>query len=60
MRKFFVLFYIPLHLKFENTGSFLDLMSSSPASFFVPTLDIDLVWHTHQLMATNVRPYTTS
>ncbi len=26
-------------------------MSSSPASFFVPTLDIDLVWHTHQLMA---------
>ena len=29
---------------------FLDLMSSSPASFFVPTLDIDLVWHTHQLM----------
>jgi hypothetical protein len=31
--------------------SFLDLMSSSPASFFVPTLDIDLVWHTHQLMS---------
>ncbi|KAK7035892.1 hypothetical protein R3P38DRAFT_3484110 [Favolaschia claudopus] len=31
--------------------AFLDLMSSSPASFFVPTLDIDLVWHTHQLMA---------
>ncbi|KAF8165958.1 hypothetical protein B0H34DRAFT_648995 [Crassisporium funariophilum] len=30
--------------------AFLDLMSSSPASFFVPTLDIDLVWHTHQLM----------
>ncbi|KIM42763.1 hypothetical protein M413DRAFT_123346 [Hebeloma cylindrosporum] len=29
--------------------AFLDLMSSSPASFFVPTLDIDLVWHTHQL-----------
>ncbi|KAJ2912590.1 hypothetical protein MD484_g7831, partial [Candolleomyces efflorescens] len=31
--------------------AFLDLMSSSPASFFVPTLDIDLVWHTHQLMS---------
>ena len=31
-------------------NSFLDLTSSSPASFFVPTLDIDLVWHTHQLM----------
>ncbi|RDB24427.1 hypothetical protein Hypma_008478 [Hypsizygus marmoreus] len=30
--------------------AFLDLMSSSPASFFVPTLDIDLVWHTHQMM----------
>ncbi|KAK6993013.1 hypothetical protein R3P38DRAFT_3079281 [Favolaschia claudopus] len=33
--------------------AFLDLMSSSPASFFVPTLDIDLAWHTHQLMAEN-------
>lgn len=30
---------------------FLDLMASSPESFFVPTLDIDLAWHTHQLMA---------
>lgn len=25
-------------------------MSSSPGDFFVPTLDIDLAWHTHQLM----------
>ncbi|TFK33265.1 hypothetical protein BDQ12DRAFT_738868 [Crucibulum laeve] len=33
--------------------AFLDLLSSSPASFFVPTLDIDLAWHTHQLMAPN-------
>lgn len=24
-------------------------MSSSAGSFFVPTLDIDLAWHTHQL-----------
>ncbi|KAF8658887.1 hypothetical protein AX16_001961 [Volvariella volvacea WC 439] len=31
--------------------AFLDLMWSSPASFFVPTLDIDLAWHTHQLMS---------
>ncbi|KAF7323286.1 hypothetical protein HMN09_00109400 [Mycena chlorophos] len=31
--------------------AFLDLMTFSPASFFVPTLDIDLAWHTHQLMA---------
>ena len=36
------------HLK---KNSFLDLMASSPTSFFVPTLDIDLVWHTHQLMS---------
>ncbi|KAF8215340.1 hypothetical protein K438DRAFT_1749388 [Mycena galopus ATCC 62051] len=33
--------------------AFLDLMSSSPTSFFVPTLDIDLAWHTHQLMASS-------
>ena len=25
-------------------------MKTSPTSFFVPTLDIDLVWHTHQMM----------
>ncbi|KAF8655057.1 hypothetical protein AX16_003258 [Volvariella volvacea WC 439] len=31
--------------------AFLDLIWSSPASFFVPTLDIDLAWHTHQLMS---------
>jgi len=31
--------------------SFLNIMAESPASFFVPTLDIDLGWHTHQLMA---------
>ena len=24
-------------------------MASSPDAFFVPTLDIDLAWHTHQL-----------
>lgn len=30
--------------------AFMDLMTTSPASFFVPTLDIDLVWHTHQLI----------
>ena len=28
---------------------FLDLMTSAPQSFFVPTLDIDLAWHTHQM-----------
>ena len=25
-------------------------MSTSTTTFFVPTLDIDLAWHTHQLM----------
>ncbi|ESK84525.1 hypothetical protein Moror_6144 [Moniliophthora roreri MCA 2997] len=28
---------------------FLDLLHGNPSSFFVPTVDIDLVWHTHQL-----------
>ncbi|KAF9790368.1 hypothetical protein BJ322DRAFT_1168850 [Thelephora terrestris] len=30
--------------------AFLDLISSSPYLFFVPTLDIDIAWHTHQLL----------
>ncbi|KAG5642978.1 hypothetical protein DXG03_001826 [Asterophora parasitica] len=30
--------------------AFLDLMASGSTSFCVPTLDIDLAWHTHQLM----------
>jgi hypothetical protein len=34
----------------HHSISFLNLMTGSPASFFVPTLDIDLAWHTHQLM----------
>ncbi|KAJ7061512.1 hypothetical protein C8F01DRAFT_141769 [Mycena amicta] len=29
--------------------AFMDLMSDSPRLFLVPTLDIDLAWHTHQL-----------
>ncbi|GAA5910114.1 hypothetical protein JCM8208_000960 [Rhodotorula glutinis] len=32
--------------------AFIDLMASSPSSFCVPTLDIDLAWHTHQLKET--------
>lgn len=31
--------------------SFLNLMSSRPTHFLVPTLDIDLAWHTHQLFS---------
>ncbi|KAF8076954.1 hypothetical protein FPV67DRAFT_440215 [Lyophyllum atratum] len=30
--------------------AFLDLITTSSVSFHVPTLDIDLAWHTHQLM----------
>ncbi|KAJ2921920.1 hypothetical protein H1R20_g15175, partial [Candolleomyces eurysporus] len=30
--------------------AFLDLLSTGSESLLVPTLDIDLVWHTHQLM----------
>ncbi|SGY62709.1 BQ5605_C007g04725 [Microbotryum silenes-dioicae] len=40
--------------------AFLDLMASSPSSFFVPTLDIDLAWHTHQLSPTHYRRDTIS
>ncbi|EPT03014.1 hypothetical protein FOMPIDRAFT_1159610 [Fomitopsis schrenkii] len=29
--------------------AFLDLLSIAPNAFYVPTLDIDIVWHTHQL-----------
>lgn len=40
-----------LHCSGVLMSSFLDLMASTPASLFVPTLDIDLAWHSHQLMA---------
>ncbi|GAA5823935.1 hypothetical protein JCM11251_003351 [Rhodosporidiobolus azoricus] len=32
--------------------AFCDLLSSTPSMFCVPTLDIDLGWHTHQLSST--------
>ncbi|KAG9040312.1 hypothetical protein FS837_000813, partial [Tulasnella sp. UAMH 9824] len=34
---------------------FLDLMSSAGGKFAVPTLDIDLAWHTHQLKCESYR-----
>ncbi|KAG8968920.1 hypothetical protein FRC05_001288 [Tulasnella sp. 425] len=34
---------------------FLDLMASTPGNFVVPTLDIDLAWHTHQLLCDSYR-----
>lgn len=33
--------------------SFLDLVSTDRKIMFVPTIDIDLVWHTHQMMGHN-------
>ncbi|KZV60866.1 hypothetical protein PENSPDRAFT_564730, partial [Peniophora sp. CONT] len=40
-----------LHHASARYHAFLDLMTTSPDAFFVPTLDIDLAWHTHQLSA---------
>ncbi|GAA5856560.1 hypothetical protein JCM8547_005863 [Rhodosporidiobolus lusitaniae] len=40
--------------------AFLSLLQSRPEVFAVPTIDIDLAWHTHQLMArykTDVKVY---
>jgi hypothetical protein len=39
----------------NSSYSFLDLMKSASSSLLVPTLDIDLVWHTHQLMPTSYK-----
>ncbi|THH07932.1 hypothetical protein EW146_g9155, partial [Bondarzewia mesenterica] len=41
-----------LHHSIVRYHAFLDLMANSPSEFFVPTLDIDLAWHTHQLFET--------
>ncbi|KAF7304485.1 hypothetical protein HMN09_00850800 [Mycena chlorophos] len=38
--------------------AFLDLMAASPGEFLVPTLDIDLGWHTHQLRSHEYGPDT--
>ncbi|KAG9034217.1 hypothetical protein FRB95_013498 [Tulasnella sp. JGI-2019a] len=35
--------------------AFLDLMASVAGRFVVPTLDIDLAWHTHQLLCVSYR-----
>ncbi|PPR02797.1 hypothetical protein CVT24_002220, partial [Panaeolus cyanescens] len=39
-----------LHHAVARYHAFLDLMATHPETMLVPTLDIDLVWHTHQLM----------
>ncbi|ORY89085.1 hypothetical protein BCR35DRAFT_350582 [Leucosporidium creatinivorum] len=38
--------------------AFLDLISSLPSTFCVPTLDIDLAWHSHQLNSSKYRDDT--
>ncbi|KAG6845592.1 hypothetical protein H0H87_007271 [Tephrocybe sp. NHM501043] len=40
--------------------SFLDLMATSPTSFLVPTLDIDLVRHTHQMPGSKYDTHSTT
>ncbi|KAJ7908144.1 hypothetical protein B0H13DRAFT_2662147 [Mycena leptocephala] len=41
---------IVLEYAIARYHSFLNLMCFYPKSFLVPTLDIDLAWHTHQLL----------
>ncbi|KAG8820781.1 hypothetical protein FRC17_010054 [Serendipita sp. 399] len=48
----------PLVRSIARYHAFLDLMASNPALFLVPTLDIDLAWHTHQLKSPNYRADT--
>ncbi|THU97514.1 hypothetical protein K435DRAFT_721816 [Dendrothele bispora CBS 962.96] len=46
---------VVLHHAVARYHAFLDLMVTNPTSMIVPTLDIDLVWHTHQLLARKYR-----
>lgn len=39
---------------------FLDIMHQNPRNMAVPTLDVDLAWHTHQLSPRNYYKYTTT
>ncbi|KAJ3131282.1 hypothetical protein HK100_006554 [Physocladia obscura] len=36
---------------------FIDLMKVKPTNFLVPTLDVDLIWHTHQLFPENYKNF---
>jgi len=42
----------------DRYSKFLRLFKWYPNTMFVPTLDIDLVWHTHQLSASHYRAAT--
>ncbi|PVF99609.1 hypothetical protein CPB86DRAFT_282534 [Serendipita vermifera] len=48
----------PLVRSIARYHAFLDLMNQNPRLFLVPTLDIDLAWHTHQLKGDNYRQDT--
>ena len=39
---------------------FLQIMLTNPRNMAVPTLDVDLAWHTHQLMPRRYYQYTTA
>ncbi|CAG7852909.1 SubName: Full=Uncharacterized protein {ECO:0000313/EMBL:CCA76091.1} [Serendipita indica DSM 11827] len=49
----------PLVRSVARYHAFLDLMAAHNSTFFVPTLDIDLAWHTHQLKSVHYRTATT-
>ncbi|KAI9324495.1 hypothetical protein DFJ73DRAFT_242910, partial [Zopfochytrium polystomum] len=44
----------------QRYHKFITLMAREPSKFLVPTLDIDLMWHTHQLFPNKYRSYTLS
>ncbi|KAG8809141.1 hypothetical protein FRC17_003599 [Serendipita sp. 399] len=48
----------PLVRSIARYHAFLDLMAQYSNTFFVPTLDIDLAWHTHQLKSFHYRDDT--
>lgn len=39
-------------------GRFMDIMKANPSQVAVPTLDVDLAWHTHQLSPSAYYRYT--
>ncbi|RDW76826.1 uncharacterized protein DSM5745_06818 [Aspergillus mulundensis] len=43
----------------DRYGKFLHLFRLHPDQFLVPTLDVDLVWHTHQCSAGRYRTFVT-
>ncbi|CAG7854222.1 SubName: Full=Uncharacterized protein {ECO:0000313/EMBL:CCA67541.1} [Serendipita indica DSM 11827] len=49
----------PLVRSIARYHAFLDLMIAHNSTFCVPTLDIDLAWHTHQLKSVHYRASTT-